>query len=76
MAEQLDVDQDIFKDAFKRYKRRQPPPDMRNVIDFRALLLDQSRNEVRECIRVALDNQLIQGGGGRYQLLKIYTFVQ
>ena len=28
---------DAFKESFKHYKRRQPPPDLSSVLDFRSI---------------------------------------
>ena len=47
MAEKWsDQEENSFKNVFKQYKRRQPPPDFTNVIDFRIGMFERRQNEV------------------------------
>jgi hypothetical protein len=46
MAEKWsDQEENSFKNVFKQYKRRQPPPDFTNVIDFRIGMFERKQNE-------------------------------
>jgi len=41
-------DEDTFKNVFKKYKRKQPPPDLSDVIDFHKYEIESSlANEVQ-----------------------------
>ena len=35
-------DEDTFKNVFKKYKRKQPPPDLSDVIDFHKYEIESS----------------------------------
>jgi len=53
MAKPLHIDDEVkddaFKDVFKQYKRKQPPPDFSHVIDFQKHDVEStSANEVKK----------------------------
>ena len=51
MAKPLHIDDEVkddaFKDVFKQYKRKQPPPDFSHVIDFQKHDVESTSANVR-----------------------------